>query len=136
MLRLSKRYSYLFSIVKSYIKNDSRRQLSQNILWKPFTTWKVSVFEVILVRIFPHSDWVRPDSIQMQENTDQNYSKNRHIYAVFDLWIATELEILKSFLYFSWWISLLYGFKVLQCFKKTLSHRTAKFHEYSRRLNI
>ena len=56
MLRLSKRYSYLFDIVQSYIKNESRRQ----ILWKPFTAWKLSVFEVILVRIFLHSDWIHP----------------------------------------------------------------------------
>ena len=30
-----------------------------------FTAWKVSVFEVfglILVRIFPHSDWIRRDT--------------------------------------------------------------------------
>ena len=60
MLRLSKRYSYLFDIVQSYIKNESRRQMSQNILWKLFTAWKLSVFEVILVRIFLHSDWIHP----------------------------------------------------------------------------
>ena len=32
-----------------------------------FTAWKVSVFEVILVRIFSHLDWIR-------ENADQNNS--------------------------------------------------------------
>ena len=35
------------------------------------TAWKVSVFGVILVRIFPHSDWIR-------ENTDQNISEYGH----------------------------------------------------------
>ena len=44
------------------------------------TAWKTSVFEVILVHIFPHSDWIRrerereirisPYSVQMRENTD------------------------------------------------------------------
>ena len=41
------------------------------------TAWKVSVFGVILVRIFPHSDWIRRDPylVQMLENTDQNNSE-------------------------------------------------------------
>ena len=26
---------------------------------KPYTAWKLSIFEVILVRIFPHLDWAR-----------------------------------------------------------------------------
>ena len=43
---------------------------------------KVSVFGVFLVRIFPHSDWIRRDtklvspySVWMRENTDQKNSK-------------------------------------------------------------
>ena len=35
------------------------------------TAWEVSVFGVILVRIFPHSDWIR-------ENADQNNSEYGH----------------------------------------------------------
>ena len=27
-----------------------------------FTAWKVTIFEVILIRIFPHSDWIRRDT--------------------------------------------------------------------------
>ena len=48
---------------------------------KVFTVWKVSVFGVILVPIFPHSDWMRRDrsispySVRMQENVDQNNSE-------------------------------------------------------------
>ena len=45
------------------------------------TVQKVSVFGVILVRIFPHSDWMwgdTPYSLQMQENADQNNSKYEH----------------------------------------------------------
>ena len=42
--------------------------------------WKVSVFEVFLVHIFPHLDWIQRDSIspysvQMRENTDQKNSE-------------------------------------------------------------
>ena len=46
-----------------------------------FTPWKVSVFGVILVRIFPHSDWVRRDNlylVRMRGNADQNNSKYEH----------------------------------------------------------
>ena len=53
VLRLSKRYSYLFDIVQSYIKNESRRQMSQNILWKLFTAWKLSVFRSYSSPYFP-----------------------------------------------------------------------------------
>ena len=38
----------------------------------------MSVFGVILVRIFPHSDWIRretPYLVQMRENADQNNSE-------------------------------------------------------------
>ena len=45
---------------------------------------KVSLFGVILVRIFPHSDWIRkiriisPYSVLMRENADQNNSEYRY----------------------------------------------------------
>ena len=51
------------------------------------TAWKVSVFGVILIRIFAYSDWIRRDteyqsicpySVQMRENTDQNNSEYGH----------------------------------------------------------
>ena len=47
----------------------------------PFTMWKVSLFGVTLVRIFPHSDWIRrvrsisPYSVEIRENADQNNSE-------------------------------------------------------------
>ena len=44
------------------------------------TTW-VSVYGVILVRIFPHSKWIQRDtsySVQIQEHTDQNNSNYGH----------------------------------------------------------
>ena len=48
------------------------------------TIWKASVFEDLLVRIFPHSDWIRrntgdlrisPYSGRMRENTDRENSE-------------------------------------------------------------
>ena len=51
---------------------------------KTITAWKVSVFGVILVRIFPHSDWIGRDTsispylVRMRGNTDQNNSEYRH----------------------------------------------------------
>ena len=48
------------------------------------TAWKVSLFGVILIRIFPHSDWIgeirgiSPYSVRMRENTDQNNSEYGH----------------------------------------------------------
>ena len=57
-------------------------------LWKTPTAWKVSVFGVILVRIFPHSDWMRRD-------TDQNNSQIRtsSVFAagIFELTFECEL---------------------------------------------
>ena len=41
--------------------------------FKVSTAWKVPVFGAILVRIFPHSDWIR-----MRENADQNNSEYQH----------------------------------------------------------
>ena len=53
--------------------------------WLPNIAWKVSVFGVILVHIFSHSDWIRRDTLEispylvrMRENTDQNNSYYKH----------------------------------------------------------
>ena len=48
------------------------------------TAWKVSVFGVILLRIFPHSDWMWRDTPYLSvfslnaENKDQNNSEYGH----------------------------------------------------------
>ena len=55
-----------------------QRKILLNIL---ITALKVSVFGVILVRIFPYSDWIlhiSPYSVQMRENSDQNNSEYGH----------------------------------------------------------
>ena len=41
-------------------------------LAKNFTAWKLAVFGVILVRIFPYSDWIRRDTMD-QNNSNFEY---------------------------------------------------------------
>ena len=41
----------------SYIWFNQFRKRNLNT-WKWYTVWKVSVFGIILIRIFPHSDWM------------------------------------------------------------------------------
>ena len=48
-----------------------------------FTAWKVSVFGVFLVRIFPHSDWIRrkrisPYLVRMRKSMNQKISEYGH----------------------------------------------------------
>ena len=47
--------------------------------YKIFTTWKLSVFGVVLIRIFPHSYSISPNSVRMRGNADQNNSAYGHI---------------------------------------------------------
>ena len=69
-------------------------------------TWKVPVFWVILVLIFPHSDWIgrdtpylsvsiSPYSVQMRENADQSNSEWGHFLR--SIWMykntATKIEL-------------------------------------------
>ena len=50
-----------------------------------YTAWKVSVFGVFLVRIFPHSEWIRRDTpylsvpVQICEDTNQKNSEYGHL---------------------------------------------------------
>ena len=46
--------------IDSFSLNESHQFLKCNLNDKiiHFTTWKVSVFRVFLIRIFPHSDWI------------------------------------------------------------------------------
>ena len=73
---------YLFSIFLKHFLTD----LSGGKVWGyptlfTSTAWKLSVFGVILVRIFPHSEWIRRDTeyLRMWENLDQNNSEYRHL---------------------------------------------------------
>ena len=68
----------------------------------------MSIFGVILVRIFPHSDWIRRNtpylsvSVRMRENADQNNSEHGHFLRSNSkdlIFCLTCLIFLKS----SWW---------------------------------
>ena len=71
-----------FSMKPSYLitfrKKDCPRMPSITV-----TAQKVFLFKDFLVRIFPHSDWIRRDtpspySVRMQENTDHKKSEYGH----------------------------------------------------------
>ena len=53
---------------------------------KVFTSWKVSVFGVFLVRILPHSDWIRRGTPYLP-----TFSPNAEKYRPEKLWIQTLL---------------------------------------------
>ena len=72
-------FNKLEAVNLTFVKSDIFRSLSsiynKAFLRKSITSaWKVSVFGVILVRIFPHSDWIQY-SVRMRENADQNNSE-------------------------------------------------------------
>ena len=60
-----------FPFVFGFIMNICLGYEPVSFIQKTYTAGKVAVFDVILVRIFSHSDWVR-------ENTDQNNSEYGH----------------------------------------------------------
>ena len=52
----------------------------------------MSVLGVILVHIFPHSDWIiSPYTVQMQENVDPNNSEYAHFLRITKVVIGTNL---------------------------------------------
>ena len=56
-----------------------------------FTAWKMSVFGVILVRIFPQTDWILRISlysVRTRKNTYQNNSKYGHFLRSVSLWFV------------------------------------------------
>ena len=74
----------LLWVIEMWIQHDScfgtrSNYFSRSNFLRPISAQKVSAFGVILVRIFPHSDWIRiPYSVQMRENKDQNNSEYGH----------------------------------------------------------
>ena len=55
---------------------------------------KVSVFGVILVRIYPHSDWIlsiSPYSVRMRENADQNNCNTENSSTIIPILHTTQL---------------------------------------------
>ena len=63
------------SMLITQSSRSTQRSLGDNSKMGGTQCVKVSVFGVILVRIFPHSDW---HSVQMRQNTDQNNSEYGH----------------------------------------------------------
>ena len=61
--------SYFSFLIKEWLKQELADHLA--IILENITGWKVSVFGVIVVSIFLHSDW-------MWENTDWNNSEYGH----------------------------------------------------------
>ena len=57
-------YSLLvFSYIPHFQKIQQNHNLSKSVTEVINTAWKVSIFGVFLVRIFPHSDWIRWDTL-------------------------------------------------------------------------
>ena len=112
------RRRYNYSLREKY----TRRKCSKNwIILEIYNTWKVSVFGVFLVRIFPHSDWRRRDtpspySVQMWKNSDQKISKYGH-FSRSASFFRRFLFIWASFLYYIVMTSSAFNFykKKLHC---------------------
>ena len=58
-------------ISKKHLNKGDRIVVILMDFLKNFTGWKMSVFEVFLVRIFPHSDWI---GTRKTANTDTFYA--------------------------------------------------------------
>ena len=84
---------HIFSIWSCWKQNINHVKYykQENLFWnnQVYTlAEKCSNTELILVRIFPHSDWIRRDtkySVRMWENTDQ---KQLHISTLFMQWYS------------------------------------------------
>ena len=59
--------NYSKLIKRSLLSLNRRKRLSIN------TAWKLPVFGVILVRIFPHSEWIRRDTEYLSETVLKLY---------------------------------------------------------------
>ena len=73
---------WLFSFHKAYITNTFTIKHFTGCFQTVSTGWKVSIFGVILVRIFPHSDCVwrdTPCSVWMRKYTDHNNYEYGHV---------------------------------------------------------
>ena len=92
-----------------------------------YTAWKISVFAVILLLIFPHLDWIQRDT---WENTDQNNSESGHFLrsvkeAERQLWINDKNNLGKI----HWWPMKSYNRR------KTKLCSMSQFPNYSQNMN-
>ena len=54
------------------------------------TEWKVSVFGVFLVRIFPHLDWIQRDTFRIQSKSGKKRARIRTLFTQWDVWLGSE----------------------------------------------
>ena len=86
---------------KNFLRSIFLWRLSLNSLARG-AAWKVSVFAVILVNIFPHSDWIWRDTPYLSEfspnagNVDQNNSKYGHFLRSVVSWLSYESKQTKT----------------------------------------
>ena len=97
------------------------------------TAWKVSVFGVILVRIFPNSNWIRRDTEYLSvfnpnaANSDQNNSEYGHFQCSV-IWCIESCRMTVQNIYFIRWLE---RDCLLRNFPNTF--RTAKYHRCARK---
>ena len=69
---------------------------SKNVSGASDTAWKVSVFGVILVRIFPHSDWIWKDlsvSLRIQSECGKIRTRiTRNMDTFYEVWYLRHLK--------------------------------------------
>ena len=56
---LTQNYAYFSNYIVREVLSDPFTEAKVSLSWNSYTAWKVSVFGVLLVRIFPHLDWIR-----------------------------------------------------------------------------
>ena len=67
------------------------------IWWMPNTAWKVSVFRVLLVRIFPRSDWIRTRKLRIRTLfTQWKLLKENCLCSVFSLHLLNNIIFICS----------------------------------------
>ena len=92
--------------IKPYWRNYYHRTQRASFSWLSvfrFTAWKVSVFGVFLVRIFPHLDWIRRDISYLSifsPNSGKCGAEKLRIWARFTQWFLnrwlTQIELCET----------------------------------------
>ena len=69
-------YSLILAIWQQYKQNFVLFHVLRAVC-DQFTAWKLSVLGVILVRIFPHSGWIRRDTVSLLINSECGKMRTR-----------------------------------------------------------
>ena len=70
----TKRY-FITKAINSTVFPQGLRSILVHLSYNSVTAWKVSVFNVFLVSIFPHSDWIRVGLRSIRVATSQEFLK-------------------------------------------------------------